>query len=115
MFVNSGALREVLGTLLAGFILLMLCAVILIILNVLLKNLCRTVLDIKFTREVDSWVAAAVYLAIGAMVCVGIWFVLGSIDAMGIFPFGAMLSEGTLSKAIYDFVMGIVGPFFAKL
>ena len=115
VFVNLGVLSELLGKLLAGFILLMLCAVILIILNVLLKSLCRTILDIKFTREVDSWVAAAVYLAIGAMVCVGIWFVLGSIDAMGIFPFGAMLSEGTLSKAIYDFVMGIVGPFFAKL
>lgn len=116
VFSDLGTLSGLLGKLLAGVVLLVLSSMILAVINVLLKRICRSIVNIKFTREVDSLIAAAVYLVIGALICVGIWFVLGSIDAMGIFPFGAMLEEnGSLAKAIYDFVMGIVGPFFSSL
>ncbi len=116
VFSNMGVLSGLLGKLLAGLILLVLSSIVLVVINALLKRLCRSIVDIKFTREVDSLLAAAVYLVIGALICVGGWFVLGSLDAMGIFPFGAMLEENaSLAKAIYDFVMGIVGPFFSSL
>lgn len=114
--IMNGTFGELLGKLLAGAALLVLFSVILVIVNILLKTFCKKLVAIKFTHKVDCWIAAAVYLAIGAMICVGIWFILAAIDAMGIFPFSAMIGENaSLSKAIYDYIMSLIGPFFAGL
>ncbi len=115
IFANLGALNVILGKLSAGIIILVIAVILLVVLNIVLKSICQTIENLGLTRELDSWLAAAVYLLIGAVICVGVWFVFASLDALGIFPFGAMIGDrGFFSQALYEYALSIVGPFFAK-
>ncbi len=117
LFIDFNAtLAPIFGKLIVALLILLACSVALVILNIVMRKLTDLIVFTGFTNELDSWLAAAVYLVVGMAICVGMWFLLASVDAMGIFGFGAMLGEAsTVSMAMYEYAMSIVGPFFAQL
>lgn len=114
VFASLGSFSTILGKLLAGCCLLALFCIALVLLNVLLKNVCKLIESIGLTRGLDSCLAAVVYMLIGAALCVGVWFVLAGLDLLGIFYVSKMLDAGAyLSNGLYNFAVSILAPLLA--
>jgi hypothetical protein len=53
---------------------------------------------------VDKVLACALYVAVGAVVCIGIWCILALLENVNLFTISEMLSEeATLSNNAFEF------------
>ena len=93
-----------LGQILAGACLSCVAVAIMVGLNVLLKKCCRFVSKTGPTKLVDTVLSCVLYMAIGAAVCVAIWFVLATMDHFGLFHISEVLApKAHLSNGLYNF------------
>ena len=108
---------DVLGKLLAGLCLSGLGCLLMIGVNMVLKNCCRLVSNSAPTRMVDAILSCALYMVIGAVVCVGIWFVLAALDYVDLFNISnAMSHEGAhLSNGVYNFACALVEKLVSRV
>ena len=114
VFVSLGSFSGILGKLLAGCILLLIFSLVLVLLNVLFKSICELIEGISLTRGLDSCIAAVIYIAIGAALCVGVWFFLAALDILGIFSVSSLLSsEAYFSNALLEYAKSILEPLLA--
>ena len=114
VFEKFGPLSGVLGKVFAGIIFLALFSIVLILLNIVLKNVCDMINGFGLTREMDGYIAAVVYAFIGAALCVGMWFILAGVDILGLFAVGNLFTERAyLSNELYKFAKAILEPFLA--
>lgn len=98
-----------LGKALAGVCMSAVVIVLMILLNILLKKCCRFVSSTTPTRTVDLVLSCGLYMLIGAVICVGGWFILATFDYVGILNISEALSEKAhLSNGIFQFVEKIV-------
>lgn len=96
----------------------LLCAVLIFIVlmlgvwlvNYLLKNLEEGIKGVAFFRRINGILSCAIYSLIGVVAVVLIWTVLYLLGAYGIFDFGALLTEGSISKALLDVCGSYVQP-----
>ena len=108
---------DIIGKLLAGAILAVFGSALMFGLNMILKHCCRLVSNAAPARIVDAILSCALYMVIGALICVGIWFVLAALDYVNLFNLsGAMKQNGAhLSNGMYNFahmlVEKLVGRF----
>ncbi len=97
-------LDKELGQILAGACMSCVVAVIMVGLNVVLKKCCRFVSKTGPTKLVDMVLSCVLYMAIGAAVCVAIWFVLATMDHFGLFHISEVLApKAHLSNGLYNF------------
>ena len=106
-----------LGKLLAGGCLSAVGIIVMIVLNIILKKCCRLVSKSAPTRIVDTILSCLLYMVIGAVVCVGVWFVLAAMDHCNIFNISdAMSYEGAhLSNGLYNFAKMLVEKLLQKI
>lgn len=96
----------------------LLCAVLIFIVlmlgvwlvNYLLKNLEEGIKGVAFFRRINGILSCAIYSLIGVVAVVLIWTVLYLLGAYGIFDFGALLTEGSISKGLLDVCGSYVQP-----
>lgn len=99
----------VLGKLLVSVLLLAISVLVLIIVNMLLKWLSASIQSFSFTREIDGFLSAALYLVIGAVICVCVIAILAGFEAIGIFSVSQILGKRAfLSNGIFTYVQPIV-------
>lgn len=114
VFTKFGALNGILGKITAGICILAAFAVLLVLLNVLLKSIDRAISGIGLTRTLDGCLACLMYMVIGVLICVGIAFVMTGLDLLGIFHTSEIISDtACLSKSLYEFARSILEPFLA--
>ena len=98
-----------LGKLLAGFMLAIMAAVMMVMLNMILKRCCRLVSKSAPTRTIDAILSCGLYMLIGAVVCVGIWFALAVFDYVNLFNISSAMHKGAhLSNGLYNFSHALV-------
>ena len=62
------------------------------------------------TRMVDQILSCVLYMAIGVIICIGIWFVLALLENFGLFNISEVLGEeAILSKGFFSLAKGLVG------
>ena len=76
----------------------------------LLKNLEEGIKGVAFFRRINGMLSCAIYSLIGVVAVVLIWAVLYLLGAYGIFDFGALLTEGSISKGLLDVCGSYVQP-----
>ncbi len=112
IFANMGIFGGVLGKLLVGVLLLAVSIIVLVILNILLKTLCNTIENIGITSELDRLLSAALYLLLGAAVCVGILAVFAGFETIGVFHISQLLGDRAfLTNNVLTYMQQIVAPF----
>lgn len=104
------------GRLLAGCCLMAFFAVLLVLLNLLLRYACRVVERKSGIKIVDGVLASVVYFLLGAVLCVAIWCVLYTVNYYGIFHVTEIVSEkSSLSNGLFDFAGSIMEPYIEKI
>ncbi len=96
----------------------LLCAVLILIVlmlgvwlvHYLLKNLEEGIKGVAFFRRINGMLSCVIYSLIGVVAVVLIWSVLYLFGAYGIFDFGALLTEGSISKGLLDVCGSYVQP-----
>ena len=108
--VSSLPLAHILGKVLAGACLSIAAGILMALLNLLLKKCCKMVSASAPTRMVDQILSCVLYMAIGAAVCLGVWFVLALLENFGLFNISEVLGEeAILSKGFFSLSKGLVG------
>ena len=115
---NFGMLSGVLGRLAAGVCIFCVAILLLWLINIALRKCCHIVESTAPTRIFDSCVAFGLYLVIGALLCVGIWFGFAAADYFGVFRITEALSEGAhLTDGLIDFakvaIDGLLAPYMS--
>ena len=72
------------------------------LMNYALKHLAEAIKDAAFLRRVDGAVSACIYVLVGLVVSLLICSALYVLGAIGVFDFGALLAENSLSKTLLD-------------
>ena len=78
--------------------------------NYLLKNLEEGIKGVAFFRRINGSISCVIYAMVGAVAVVFIWVALYILGAYGIFDFGALLTEGSISKGLLDVCGSYVQP-----
>ena len=108
--VSSLPLANILGKVLAGACLSIGAGILMALLNLLLKKCCKMVSASAPTRMVDQILSCVLYMAIGVVICIGIWFVLALLENFGLFNISEVLGEeAILSKGFFSLAKGLVG------
>ncbi len=92
---------------------LLLCGVFMLgvwLVNYLLKNLEEGIKGVAFFRRINGTLSCAIFAMVGALAVVFIWVALYLLGAYGIFDFGALLTEGSISKGLLDVCGSYVQP-----
>lgn len=101
---NTLPFAAILAKVLAGAFLAVIAGVLMFLVNILLKKCCHMVSKASPTRTVDKVLACALYVAVGAVVCIGIWCILALLENVNLFTISEMLSEeATLSNNAFEF------------
>ncbi len=104
------------GQILASLVLLTFSLIAIFIVNILLKGICEKIESLEFTGQMDSWLAAIVYLGMGVVICIGMWFVLGTIDILGVYPVFEMLGQRAfLARNTYEYIYTVIAPYLLSL
>ena len=115
IFADVGMLNGILGKITAGICILAAFAVLLVLMNVLLKNIEKGINGIGLTRRLDGCLACVMYMVIGVVICMAIAFVLTGLDILGIFRTSEIIGdEAYFARALYEFAKSIIGPFLAS-
>lgn len=94
-----------LGKIVTGAFLSIGAGVLMVLVNLALKKWCNFVSTTAPTRMVDSILACVLYMIIGALVCVAIWFALAALDHFGVLNISEALTDkgAYLSNGLYKF------------
>jgi hypothetical protein len=94
-----------LGKIVAGAVMSIGAGILMFLINLALKKWCKFVSTTASTRMVDSILACVLYMIIGALVCVAIWFALSALDYFGILHISEALTDkgAHLSNGLYKF------------
>ena len=116
MFSGVKIFGEIAGRLAAGVCIFCVALLLLWLINLILTKCCHIVASTTPTRILDSVVAFALYLVIGAVLCVGIWFGFAAADYFGVFYVSeAFEPSAHLTKRLVDFAQiiidGLVAPY----
>ena len=106
-----------LGKLIAGGCMSLGVIILMVFVNIALSKFCNFVSQTAPTRLVDSVLSCVLYMMIGALVCVVIWFVLAAMDYFGLFHISEVLSEegAHLSNGLYKFANKLLDTLVAKV
>lgn len=97
-------LRMLLAKLLAGVVLLVVFAGVLILINYLLGKFENMIKETKAMRVTDSIVSCGMYFAIGVMLCVLLWAGLYALDVIKLFKISEVISDkAVLSNELWSF------------
>lgn len=114
MYVTMGELSAVVGKITAGFFIALFAILCVVLINVLLKLICRK-LETGFARVVDGSLGCVVGLFIGVLITVAIWAVLYVLNYFGIFYVSEIFeSNAVVSKSFFEAVEVYVKPFVDK-
>ena len=107
---------DVFAKLMAGACFSMGAVVFIFLLNILLKKCCKLVSETAPTRMVDKILSSVLYIAIGAVICVGIWFFLAILEHFGLFNISDVNNEyAKLTNALFDMSKGWVDKLLGVL
>lgn len=105
---NKVPFANILSKILAGACLSIVAGILMFLLNLLLKKCCRLVSANAPTRIVDKILSCALYMIIGAAICVGVWFILAILEHYGLFNISEVISEWAhLSRGVFNFVKAL--------
>ena len=107
--MSSLPFANILGKVLAGICLSVGAGILTFLLNLLLKKCCKLVSANAPTRMVDQILSCVLYMVIGVVICLGVWFVLALLENFGLFNISEVLHEKAyLSNGLFDLAKGIV-------
>ena len=126
LFVNScvtaaqsAGLPGILATLAGKLLSSLLIGIVLLLgvwlMNYALKHLDGAIKEAAFLRRVDGSLSAFVYVLVGLVVSMLICAALYVLGAIGVFDFGALLAENSLSKTLLDVCGKVVEPILERV
>ena len=115
----GGAFGGILGKAFAGAIGASVVGMLVFIINVLFTKICNVVTKQGCTRTLDGVCGAAVYILIGAALCLAFWLVFGGFLYLSVIDVTELVAETEyLSFNMFEFAKGIVekvlSPIFKK-
>ncbi len=112
-FGLSGILLSLGGKLVSGILLCAFIGLALWIVNFVLKQFVTVIHNVGFLKTVDGAISGVAFIAIGAVICVGVWSVLFAMNHYGILNFSELLAgdSARLSKGLYE----LCGKYVTKL
>ena len=102
-------LSGILGKLATGACLAALVVVMMFCLNLILKKCCKMVSASAPTRIVDQVLSCGLYMVVGVVICLGIWFGFALVEYLGVLNISEIMhEEAVLANGMYDFGQKVV-------
>lgn len=112
----SALLGGILGKLLAGMILVAVAMAILVLLNVGMKKLCKTIESVRIMQVMDRCAACLAYAVVGVIACAVVFAALACLEYFGIFAVGGVFSNenAVISKTLFDTILQEVSTLLSS-
>lgn len=111
----SASFGGILGQLIAGLLLVAFAVVLIVLLHVGMKKLCKVIAKVKAMKIVDACLAALVYAVIGVVICIVIFAAMACLEYFGIFQIGGVFGENAvLSQTLFDTILQEVETLLAS-
>ena len=103
-FGLKGLLLSLGGKLVSGVLLCAFIGLALLIANFVLKQFVTVIHNVGFLKTVDGAISGVAFIAVGAVICAGVWAVLFTFNHYGILNFAEVLSSDSarLSQGLYE-------------